>query len=370
MSRLIINNWFAVLVACMALFFVWVWFFTKEKGVQVAPVVLAYPYQALTVLNASGYVVAQRKASLSSKASGILEWLGVQEGSIVKKGELIAQLERDDLTAQLAQEKAKIGLAIAELENATLAHGRSSSLLRKGFISNSKFDDTLSRLNKAKASLKAAKASRNVIFANFTQAEIRAPFNGVVLTKNANVGDNITPFSSAANSKGAVVTIADMSTLEVEVDVSESSISKITLGQPVVIKLDALVGEKFYGEVVRMVPTIDRAKATRMIKIGFDQLDNRILPDMSSKVAFLKRKLNEDEKKSFLAITKEAIITDGDSNYFYSIKKDVLKKIRIDSIDFTDSDVLSVEGVELGDLVIINPSSDLKTGDSVVVLEP
>lgn len=370
MSKLIINKWLAGIILSMALIFVWVWFFTKEKGVQVAPVVMAYPYQSLTILNASGYVVAQRKASLSSKASGILEWLGVQEGSVVQKGQLIAQLERDDLAAQLSQEKAKIGLALAELENASLAHGRSSSLLKKGFISTSKHDDTLSRLNKAKASLKAAEAARNVIFANFTQAEIRAPFDGVVLTKNANVGDNITPFSSAADSKGAVVTIADMSTLEVEVDVSESSMSKIVIGQPVVITLDALIGEKFYGNVVRMVPTIDRAKATRMIKIGFDQVDNRILPEMSSKVAFLERKLNETEKKSFLAVSKEAIFKDGESYYFFTVKKNLLKKIKIDDVDFLDSDVFSVQSVELGDLVVIKPSNDLKSGEKVMVLEP
>lgn len=370
MFKIIVNKWLVSVLVGIALIILWVWFFTKDKGVQVAPVVMAYPYQSLTVLNASGYVVAQRKASLSSKASGILEWLGVQEGSVVRKGQLIARLERDDLTAQLSQEKAKIGLAVAELENASLAHGRSSSLLKKGFISTSKYDDTLSRLNKAKASLKAAEASRNVIFANFTQAEIRAPFNGVVLTKNANVGDNITPFSSAADSKGAVVTIADMSTLEVEVDVSESSMSKITIGQPVVITFDALMGEKFYGEVVRMVPTIDRAKATRMIKIGFDQIDNRILPEMSSKVAFLKRKLNEFEKKSFLAVSKEAVLKEGESYYFFTVKKELINKIKIESVNFSDSDVFSVESVELGDLVVIKPSTDLKSGEKVMVLEP
>lgn len=370
MLNLIIKKWPFALLVFMALLVVWIWFASNKKTVQVAPVVMSYPYQSLTILNASGYVVAQRKASLSSKASGILEWLGVQEGSIIRKGELIAQLERDDLTAQLEQEKARIGLAVAELENATLAHGRSESLLQKGYISLSSHDDTLARLNKAKASLNAAKASKNVILANYTQAEIRAPFDGVVLTKNANVGDNITPFSSAANAKGAVVTIADMTTLEVEVDVSESSMSKIKIGQPVVIALDALIGEKFYGKVVRMVPTIDRSKATRMIKVGFDALDNRILPDMSSKVAFLKRELTNEEKKSFFAISKEAILQDGKDNYFFSVTEGVIKKHKINITISSDSDVLPVQGLELGDVVVIKPSKTLKSGDKVMVLEP
>ncbi len=370
MSKIIIKRLLFVSLSSIAVILLWSWFVSSKKGVEVAPVVLSYPYQSLTILNASGYVVAQRKASLSSKASGILEWLGVTEGSIVKKGELIAQLERNDLKAQLDHEQARIGLATAELENARLAHGRSSSLLKKGYISKSSHDDTFARLNKAVASLEAAKASRNVILANYTQAEIRAPFDGVVLTKNANIGDNITPFSSAANSKGAVVTIADMSTLEVEVDVSESSISKINIGQPVVIALDALVGEKFYGSVVRMVPTIDRSKATRMIKVGFENLDSRVLPDMSSKVAFLKRDLNESEKKPFYAVTREAVLNDSESNYFFVIQKGIAEKIKIKAPSSYDGDLVPVQGVKLGVMAIINPTKNLKAGDTVRILEP
>ena len=370
MLKLLIKNKLYIFFVFTAILVILIWFKSRESSVEVAPVILSYPYQSLSILNASGYVVAQRNASLSSKASGILEWLGVQEGSIVRKGEVIAQLERDDLIAQLAYEKARIGLVNAEFENAVLAHGRSSSLLKKGYISLSSHDDTLARLNKAKASLKAAEASRNVILANYSQAEIRAPFDGVVLTKNANVGDNITPFSSAANSKGAVVTLADMSTLEVEVDVSESSMSKIKIGQPVVIALDALLGEKFYGKVVRMVPTIDRSKATRMIKVGFDKLDNRILPEMSSKVAFLKRILRENEKKSFFAITSEAILKDGEFSYFFTVREGILNKIKVNSAVFSDSNVVPVDGVELGALVVMNPSLNLRTGEKVRVLEP
>ena len=352
------------------LLFLLFWFKSKEIEVEVTPVVLTYPYQALTILNASGYVVAQRQASLSSKQTGILEWLGVQEGSVVRKGQVIAKLERDDIAARLSQEIARIGLAKAELENAKLAHGRSISLLNQGYISKSTFDDTLSRLNKARASLKAAEASKNVIQANYFQAEIRAPFDGVVLTKNANVGDNITPFSSAANSKGAVVTIADMSTLEVEVDVSESNMSKISVGQPVVISLDALPNERFYGVVVRMIPTIDRSKATRMIKVGFDKLDSRILPDMSSKVAFLERDLLANEISSFAAISREAILLDRDSKYFFMVENKILKQIEIPSETSMNSDLIPVKKIKVGSLVVINPNRKLLDGKKVKVIEP
>ena len=130
-----------------------------------------------------------------------------------------------------------------------------------------------------------ANARNAEVAVDYTQ--IRAPFDGVILSKSANVGDMVTPFSSAADSKGAVVTMADMSTLEVEADVSESSLAKIRVGQPCEITLDALPGERFRGRISRMVPTVDRAKATVMTKVQFEAIDPRVLPEMSAKVSFL-----------------------------------------------------------------------------------
>lgn len=223
-------------------------------SVQTTPVVQAFPSQTLSVLNATGYVVAQRKAALSSKATGRLEWLGVAEGSVIRAGEVIARLESQDTLAQLEQARAQVAVAQAELVEAELAHRRSESLLAQKFISPSAHDSAIARLGRARASLASAQAAEKVASANLAQTEIRAPFNAVVLTKNANVGDNITPFSSAVDSKGAVVTVADMSTLEVETDVSESNIGKLKIGQPVEVGLDALPGERFPGAIIRMVP--------------------------------------------------------------------------------------------------------------------
>ncbi len=137
---------------------------------------------------------------------------------------------------------------------------------------------------------------------------IRAPFDGVILSKSANVGDIVTPFSSATDSKGAVVTMADMSTLEVEADVSEANIGKIKVGQPAEIVLDALPDSRFRGRISRMVPTIDRAKATVMTKVKFDEIDPRILPEMSSKVSFLSQEVTAEQQKPLVAVNADAIV--------------------------------------------------------------
>ena len=139
----------------------------------------------------------------------------------------------------------------------------------------------------ASATISAAEANARNSQVAVDYTIIRAPFDGVILSKSANVGDLVTPFSNAADSKGAVVSMADMSTLEVEADVSESSLAKVKVGQPAEIVLDALPDSRFRGRISRMVPTIDRAKATVMTKVKFDEIDPRMLPEMSAKVSFL-----------------------------------------------------------------------------------
>ena len=336
-------------------------------SVITAPVIKIYPYQAQTLLNSSGYVVAQRKASLSSKATGRLEWLGVVEGSRVKKGDLIALIESDDLKAKLLFEESKVVLAQAEVDEAKRFFERAKKLLAKDYVSEASYDESFARMAKAMASLKASEAALEISKADFAQSEIRAPFDAVVLTKNADVGDNITPFSAAADTKGAVVTIADMRTLEVEVDVSETNVSKIDVGQDVVVRLDAFDEEIFFGRVVRMVPTIDRSKATRMIKVGFLKTDDRILPDMSAKVAFLEGRLNPTSIRPRLAISKEALLQVNGKFYFFMPSEGILIRREIASPQFIGSDLIVVENVQVNDQVVINPTTKLRDGMSVKV---
>lgn len=338
--------------------------------VQATTVMSVFPSQGLAVLNASGYVVAQRKAAISTKAQGRLEWLGVVEGSTVQAGQLIARLESLELAAQLAQARAQVGLAEAERDDALAAFERSQSLLAKSFISQAAFDTAKARYDKARAQLRSSQAAADVARAALAQTEIRAPFDGVVLTKNANVGDNITPFSSAADSKGAVVTIADMSTLEVEADVSESSVAKLALGQAVDIGLDALPNERFSGRIARMVPTIDRAKATRLVKLSFDQIDPRILPDMSSKVAFLPRPLAPEERRPVLAVTASAVLDDEGRRAIFRIREGRLQRVDLPAGLTKLGDLVVVPSLAAGDQVVLQPTARLREGDRVKVIQP
>ena len=188
--------------------------------------------------------------------------------------------------------RANLEQARAEAREAEANLARSKDLAEKNYISGSTLDSAIARADKARAAVRSGEAALNAAQANLKAAEvaldqtlIRAPFDGVVLTKSANVGDNITPFSSAADTKGAVVTIADMETLEVEADVAESSLGKVKVGQPCEIQLDALSEQRFAGVVQRIVPTVDRAKATVLVKIRFVERDPRVVPDMAAKVA-------------------------------------------------------------------------------------
>jgi RND family efflux transporter MFP subunit len=222
----------------------------------------------------------------------------------------------------------------------------------------------------AKASVAAAKANQQVAEANLSQTEIRAPFDGIILTKNANVGDNITPFSSAADSKGAVVTIADMSTLEVETDVSESNVGRLKIGQPAEIGLDALPGERFAGSIIRMVPTIDRSKATRLVKIKFDLIDPRVLPDMSAKVVFLERQLSEAERKPIVAVSAQAVVQREGKPVVYLVDSGHVKEVVIDTqASGVQGDLVPVTNLKPGQRVVIRPA-DLRDGQRIKIANP
>lgn len=348
--------------------------------VETVTVALVYPAQSYTLLNATGYVVAQRKAALSSKATGRLEWLGVLEGSHVKKNEVVARLENSDVSASLGQAQANVKLAQAnleqgeaELQDAANAFRRASELLAQQYISGATHDAALARYNKAKAGLAglraaiaAAQANAKVAQVALDQTVIRAPFDGVILTKNANVGDNITPFSSAADSKGAVVTIADMDTLEVEADVSESNLSKIAANQSAEIALDAFPELRLAGMVSRMVPTVDRSKATLLVKVRFVERDPRVLPDMSAKVAFLSKAVPPEDKKAVTALQPGALATRGGKQVAFVLDGDRLRQTPIVT-GRKLGELVEVSGVKNGAKVVLNPAPELRDGQQISV---
>jgi RND family efflux transporter MFP subunit len=350
--------------------------------VETASVTLAYPAQQITLLNATGYVAPQRKASISSKATGRLEWLGVLEGSRVKRGELIARLENRDVSAALGEAQANVGVARAnlvqanaELVDAGNAYRRASDLLAQKFVAQATVDTALARYNKARANVAATKASIVAAQANARSAQvaldqtlIRAPFDGVILTKNANVGDNITPFSSAADTKGAVVTMADMDTLEVEADVSESNLAKIAVGQPAEIQLDAFPSLRLAGVVARMVPTVDRSKATLMVKLRFLDRDPRVLPDMSARVAFLARPLRPEERTPLLALPAAALATRDGRPVAFVARDGKVHEVQV-AVGRRIGELVAVSGLAAGDKVVLHPDARLADGATVKLVK-
>lgn len=347
--------------------------------VEQASVTSAYPYQSLAVLTATGYVVAQRKAAVASKATGRLEWLGVAEGSRVKQGEVIARLENRDMVAARDQAAANLKVARANLEqsrvelaDAQRAFGRSEELLRQNFVSDSAHDVARARLEKAQAGVSSLEASVAVAQANLRAAEvnvdqtlIRAPFDGVVLTKAANVGDVVTPFSSATDAKGAVVTMADMATLEVEADVSESNLSKVRIDQPTEIQLDALPDLRFRGVVARMVPTVDRSKATVMTKIRFAAIDPRVLPEMSAKVTFLSDAVNEEQRVARVAVSPAAVVTRDGRSVAFVVTDGIAHAVPVTTGERI-GDLLEVKsGLKVGDKVVLKPGEKFADGAKV-----
>ena len=354
--------------------------FSAPPVVETVTVGNVYPSLNYTLLNATGYVVPQRKAALSSKAQGRLEWLGVLEGSRVRSGEIIARLESKDVRATLEQMIAQVRVAqanleqgMAELRDAQANARRSGELLARKFISTAQHDADNARLGKATASIAAleaaiaaAEASRRVAEVAVEQTQIRAPFDGVVLTKNANVGDNITPFSAAADSKGAVVTIADMETLEVEADVSESNIARIKTGQPCEIQLDALPERRLACKVSRAVPTVDRSKATVLVKLRFVDRDPRVLPDMSAKVAFLTREVAPEEKKPVVAVQPAAIVERGGKKLAFRVKDGSVQSVEVTTAE-TLGDLVAVTGLVPGDRVVLAPNDKLRDGATVTL---
>ncbi len=347
-----------------------------ENGI----VASAYPSQSITALNATGRVSAQRKAAVSTKATGKLEFLGVQEGSVVKAGDILARIESRDVTAtqdqalaNLRATKANLEQGAAELRDAESNLKRSEDLANKNFISSATLDTAKARADKARAAVASLNGAIGVAEANVRatnvaveQTLIRAPFDGVVLTKNANVGDIITPFSSAADSKGAVVNMADMSTLEVEADVSEISLSKISVAQPVEIQLDAFPDMRLLGKVSRIVPTVDRSKATVLVKIEFVEKDKRVLPDMSAKVSFLSRELKTEERKPVVATQPIAIVKRDDKDVVFVIENNVVKQTPV-TVGGKIGDLVQVSGVKPGDKVVLNPTEKLKDGGAVAI---
>ncbi len=288
-----LSRWLLIGVPAVALLVVAAAVLARSLGgaipVRLIPATLVAPAQANVVTIASGYVVAQRKAAVASKATGRLVYLGVVEGDRVRAGQVIARIEDSDVKAQLAQAQANLQLGNADLRDATRALERQRILRDSNLVSAEAYDAAEARHARVVATIAMAQAGVDAAQVALENTVIRAPFAGTVLSKNADVGEVVAPLAGSALSKAAVVTLADLTSLQVEVDVSESNIEQVVAGQPCEIVLDAYPDVRYPGTVAKVVPTADRAKATVQVKVAFTRYDSRVLPEMSAKVHFLPR---------------------------------------------------------------------------------
>ena len=351
--------------------------------VETATVTMTYPSQANAVLTASGYVVAQRKAAVASKGTGRLEYLAVIEGDRVTKGSIIGRLESSDVDAALGSAKASLGMAKAgveqakaELEDAKASFERQKSLFRQKLASQADYDGANARYKKAVAQVSSTEASVRAAEAGVRSAEvqientyIRAPFDGTVLTKSADVGEVITPFGAAAGSRGALVTLADMTSLEVEADVSESNIEKIHTGQPCEITLDAISAKRYHGSVHKIVPTADRAKATVLTKVQFDDRDDLVLPEMSAKVVFLTKELERTAENSTakLSLPMSSITTRNGKKVVFLLRGESVEEVSIVIGESIGSNIEIKQGLSAGDKVVLHPPDKLSSGSKVTL---
>ncbi len=353
------------------------------QEVTVTVVSRLYPAQAYTVLNASGYVVAQRKAAVSSKSTGRLVYLGVEEGSRVKKGQILASLENEDLeasrnqaAAQVKEAQAGLETAQAEQTDARLQYQRYKTLVEKELVARQDYDTAVARYDKAKAGVASARAHIRVSQASLANAQaaldytyIRSPFDGVVTTKYADVGEVVAPFGAAANARAAVVTMADLDSLMVEVDVAESNLDKVRAGQPCEISLDAIPDRRFPGQVHMIVPTADRTKATVLTKVKFLESDDRILPEMSAKAAFLSRPLSPAERSLRLTVPKAALVTINGRTFAFVLAGPRVKMVQVQQGPAMGDLAEVVSGLKDGDRVVLKPPGSLQDGSRVKVKE-
>ena len=336
--------------------------------VRLTPATMVSPIRSGAVLVASGYVVAQRKAAVASKGTGRLVYLGVVEGDRVRAGQVIARIEDADVKAQLAQAQANLQLSRAELHDAQRSLARERFLADSGASAQATVDAAEARYERVKAGIAAAEAAVEAAQVALENTVIRAPFDGTVLTKNADVGEVVAPLAASAFSKSAVVTVADLRSLKVEADVAESNLEATSPGQACEIVLDAYPDVRYPGSVAMIVPTADRAKATVQVKVAFRSYDARVLPEMSAKVHFLPRQSRAAvDTQPVLVVPGTAVTERNGRSVVFVVERGRAVEVPVVVGRQVGSSVAIREGVRPGTQVVDSVGARLRGGAKVTV---
>src|SRR5690348_16509543 len=341
--------------------------FSSVLAVHLTPATMVSPMRSGAVLIASGYVVAQRKAAVASKGTGRLVYLGVVEGDRVRAGQVIARIEDADVKAQLAQAQANLEMSRADLRDAENSLARERFLLDSGFTSRASFDAAQARYERVKAGIAVAQATVQAAQVALENTVIRAPFDGTVLTKNADVGEVVAPLAASAFSKAAVVTIADLRSLQVEADVAESNLSSVSVGQPCEIVLDAYPDIRYLGYVAKIVPTADRAKATVQVKVAFKSYDSKVLPEMSAKAHFLPRARAKADTQKVTVVPQHAVVERAGRSVAYTVSGDRAVEVPVTLGRRLGYSVVIQQGLAPGTLVIDSVGDRVRPGVTVKV---
>jgi len=337
---------------------------------------------AATVLNASGYVTPRLRATVSSKITGKVIEVLIEEGKSVTQGQVVGRLDdsnaRRDLDlaeAQLVSARKAMAETEARLKLANITLGRMKSLVKDGVESQSVLDSAqadadalVAHLNQQREDVSVAVQNVEVKKQNLEDTIIRAPFSGVVTTKDAQPGEMISPVSAGGGfTRTGICTVVDMKSLEIQVDVNESYISRVSPGQAVQATLDAYPDWQIPAHVILAVPTADRQKATVQVRIKFDKLDPRILPDMGVKVAFLENETpRTSASKPRLLVPKAAVRHEGDSDVVFVVQQDKAERRAVKVIGTSGAE-LEVSGVSRGERVVLEGPPGLADGSRVTV---
>jgi RND family efflux transporter MFP subunit len=357
-----------------------IWWFNRPKPALVRTVAVRETAAAgeKTLLNASGYVTARREATVSSKVTGKVVEVLVEEGMKVEAGQVLARIDSSNVEkslhlAEAQLESARKGLeeTRANLDQAEREWRRISQLAADKIASPSESDRAQTDVTSLKARLErqwadVAVAEREVALwkQQLDDTIIRAPFSGVVTSKNAQPGEMISPMSAGGGfTRTGICTIVDMSSLEIEVDVNESYINRVEAGQPVEATLDAYPDWRLPAKVIAIIPTADRQKATVKVRVAFAELDPRILPQMGVKVAF-----QSDEPATtgaVLAIPKAAVVQSGGRDIAWVVKDGRVER-RAVTVAESGTDEWNVgAGLAAGETVVVSPPADLTDGTAV-----
>ena len=358
----------------------WYWL-TRERPieVEVAAVTERAAGAQASVLNASGYVTARRRATVSSKVTGKVIEVNVEEGMGVREGQILARLDDSTLQAtlrlyraQLEAAKRQIPESEVRLAQARVMLRRQEELRKEGLNTPNDIDNAKAEVDSLIARIASAQEQVNVAESQIAMQQtaiedtiIRAPFTGVAISKDAQAGEMVSPVSAGGGfTRTGISTIVDMKSLEIEVDVNESYINRVRPGQPVSATLDAYPDWQIPANVITLVPTADRQKATVLVRIGFQKLDPRILPDMGVKVTFLREADARDAPvaQSVTLVPQTAVQKDGESSFVFVVRQDTVERRAIKTAG-TDGDRLEViAGLKGGDQVVISPPPELAEG--------